>query len=105
MTIRQHPVFGRVVEAMQSAEELGGCEPEDYAALMAEIAREAHTRRVVFLRIWNDSRGRAAARSGVLLLRLRPSALAVYLLVVAWLAVWGGIDLALRLARWFGGGS
>lgn len=105
MSIRQHPVFARVVEAMQSAEEMGGCEPEDYAPLMAEVEREARARRLVFLRTWAESRGvsRPAARALLLRFPFGPGAVLPFAVVCAWLAVWGALDVVLRLVRLIGG--
>jgi hypothetical protein len=95
MTIRKHPVFAAVVEAMQSAEELGGCEVEDYAPLMQAIEAEARTRRLVFVRVQREGQsGRDARGSGRLLLG------AVFL---SWLAVIGAVDVVRAVAGWFGG--
>lgn len=101
MTIRQHPVFGRVVEAMQSAEEIGGCEPHDYAPLMAEVEREARTRRLTFLRIWAEANGTPLPVARALFLRFPfgGRALLAFAVVLSWAAVWGVVDIGARVGR------
>ncbi len=99
--IRNHPVFGRVLEAMQTAEELGGCEPEDYGALMAEIEREARTRRHVFARVLAGHAEPRLARAFVFRFP-GPGALLVFAVVSAWFAMWGAVDIAVRALRFLG---
>lgn len=98
MSIRRHPVFLATVEAMQSAEELGGCEVEDYGPLMAAIEAEARTRRHVFARTLAEQYGAPAARPRFLMFRFPagPGVLLVLALALGWCAAWGAFDLGRR---------
>lgn len=94
MSIRTHPVFAAVVEAMQSAEELGGCEVEDYAPLMQAIEAEARTRRRVFVRVSRE--GRYSDNAGLLL---------VLVFVAGWLMTIGAVVVVRGFMGWIGGAS
>jgi hypothetical protein len=49
MTLLATSIYQRVLQAMQSAGELGGPEGEDYLALMSVIETEAHTRKAAYV--------------------------------------------------------
>jgi hypothetical protein len=49
MTLLATSIYQRVLQAMQSADELGGPEGEEYLALMSVIETETHTRKAAYV--------------------------------------------------------